>query len=99
VTVTVTVAVTAPAVLLALSVVVGVLSWRRSARSLTRYRLYTGAPVIWLLLGAGSLVALVAAAAGRPDLTAGLLAGALLGTGLVQVVLLRRTGGPAPDDR
>jgi hypothetical protein len=89
-------------VLVVASVVLGVASWRRSGGSMTRYRRYTGAPIVWLLLGASALAALLAGRTGDRDLVTGLLTGGLIGTGLVQVVLVRRTEaaaqkGTAPD--
>jgi hypothetical protein len=78
-------------VLLAASAALGVASWHRSGGSMVRYRRYTGAPVVWLLLGASALAALLAGRTGDRDLLTGLLTGGLIGTGLVQVVLLRRT--------
>jgi hypothetical protein len=79
------------AVVLVVSVLVGCLSWRRSGGSMTRYRLYTGAPLVWVLLGAVAVSALLAERAGDADLALGLFTGGLIGTGLVQVVLLRRS--------
>ena len=88
---------TVSVVLLVASVVLGVASWRRSGRSMTRYRRYTGAPVVWLLLGSSSLAALLASRTGDRELVTGLLTGGLIGTGLVQVVLVRRTEADAGD--
>jgi hypothetical protein len=77
-------------VLLVASAALGVASWHRSGGSMTRYRRYTGAPVVWLLLGTSALAALLAGRTGDRDLLTGLLTGGLIGTGLVQVVLVRR---------
>jgi len=77
-------------VLLVASAALGVASWHRSGGSMTRYRRYTGAPIVWLLLGASALAALLAGRTGDRDLLTGLLTGGLIGTGLVQVVLVRR---------
>jgi hypothetical protein len=87
------------ALVLGLSLVVGVVSWRRSAGSMTRYELYTGAPVVWVLLAVTAVSAIAAEAAGDPGLATELFTGGLIGTGLAQVVLLRRgVGGPPGDD-
>jgi hypothetical protein len=87
------------ALVLAVSVVVGVLSWRRSEGSMVRYRLYTGAPLVWVLLAVAAITALAAEVVGSPDLATALFTGGLIGTGLVQVVLLRRDlAQPPPDD-
>jgi hypothetical protein len=85
---------------LLLSAVVGAVSWRRSGGSMTRYQLYTGAPLVWVLLAVAAITALVAQAAGDPDLATQLFTGGLIGTGMVQVVLLRRaTADQARHDR
>jgi hypothetical protein len=84
-------------VLLVASAGLGVASWRRSGGSMTRYRRYTGAPLVWLLLGASALAALLAGRTGDRDLLTGLLTGGLIGTGLVQVVLIRRTATGADE--
>jgi hypothetical protein len=84
-------------VLLVASAVLGVASWFRSGGSMTRYRRYTGAPIVWLLLGASALAALVAGRSGDHELLTGLLTGGLIGTGLVQVVLVRRMGADGPE--
>ena len=84
-------------VLLVMSAVLGVASWHRSGGSMTRYRRYTGAPIVWLLLGASALAALLASRTGDRELLTALLSGGLIGTGLVQVVLVRRTGTAAPE--
>jgi hypothetical protein len=86
------------AVVLGVSVVVGCLSWRRSGGSMTRYRLYTGAPVVWVLLGSAAAGALVVARSGDAELAVALFTGGLIGTGLVQVVLLRRSSASSPPD-
>ena len=91
-----------PAVLLGASLVLGILAWRRSG-SLTRYRMYTGAPIVWVLLAGSCLAALLADSTGNADLASGLVTGGLIGTGLVLAVLVRRTAGaeprpPAEDD-
>jgi hypothetical protein len=77
-------------VVVAVSAVVGVLSWRRSGGSMTRYLPFTGAPLVWLLLGASALSAVAAAQAGDDELARDLFTGGVIGTALVQVVLLRR---------
>ena len=77
-------------ILLVASAALGVVSWRRSGGSMTRYRRYTGAPVVWLLLGGSALAALLAGRSGDRGLLTSLLTGGLIGTGLVQVVLIRR---------
>jgi hypothetical protein len=88
------------ALVLVVSLVVGVVSWRRSGGSMIRYELYTGAPVVWLLLAGTAVSAIAAEAAGDPALATELFTGGLIGTGLAQVVLLRRgVGGPPGDDR
>jgi hypothetical protein len=87
-------------VVLLLSAVVGAVSWRRSGGSMTRYQLYTGAPLVWVLLAVAAGTAVVAQVAGDPDLATQLFTGGLIGTGMVQVVLLRRaTGDQARHDR
>ena len=86
-------------VVLGLCVLVGCVSWRRSGGSLTRYRRYTGAPLVWALLGAASTAALVTEWAGNAELALAMFTGGLIGTGLVQVVLIRREAlaeAPAP---
>ena len=80
------------AFVLLLSAVLGVVSWRRSGGSMTRYQLYTGAPLVWVLLAVAAITALAAEVAGDPVLATELFTGGLIGTGLVQVVLLRRGG-------
>ena len=80
-------------VVLLVSAVVGAVSWRRSGGSMTRYQLYTGAPLVWVLLAVAATTALVAEVAGDPVLATELFTGGLIGTGLVQVVLLRRAAG------
>jgi hypothetical protein len=87
--------VTVPAVLLVASLVLGILGWRRSG-SLTRYRLYTGAPIVWVLLAASCLAALLADRTGNADLASGLVTGGLIGAGLVLAVLVRRAGAAPP---
>jgi hypothetical protein len=82
---------------LVLSVPVGLWSWRRSGGSLTHYRQYTGAPLVWVLLGAVAVSALLAERAGDADLARALFGGGLIGTGLVQVVLLRRAAAAQSD--
>jgi hypothetical protein len=77
----------------AVSVVVGVVSWRRSGGSMTRYRLYTGAPVVWVLLGVTAVSAMLAHAAGDAGLATELFTGGLIGTGLAQWVLVRHGAG------
>lgn len=85
---------------LLVSAVVGAVSWRRSGGSMTRYELYTGAPLVWVLLSVAASTALAADLAGDPVLATELFTGGLIGTGLVQVVLLRRgVGDRARDDR
>src|SRR5215217_712782 len=83
---------------LVVSLPLGWLAWRRSAGSMTRYRLYTGAPVVWVLLAAVAMSAVLAELAGQADLALALFTGGLIGTGLVQVVLLRRSAA-TPADR
>ena len=77
-------------VVLLVSAVIGAVSWRRSGGSMTRYQLYTGAPLVWVLLAVAATTALAAHVAGDPVLATELFTGGLIGTGLVQVVLLRR---------
>lgn len=77
-------------VVLALCLVVGPLSWRRS-RSMTRYVTLTGAPVVWVLLAISAALAVVAARSGDARSAQQLFTGGLIGTGFAQVVLLRRT--------
>ncbi len=77
-------------VVLALCLVVGPLSWRRS-RSMTRYVTFTGAPVVWVLLALTAALAIVAARSGDARSAQQLFTGGLIGTGFAQVVLLRRT--------
>lgn len=68
-----------------------VASWRRSDRSMTRYVMFTGAPIVWVLLGASALVAALSVLFGNDEeLGRGVFTGGLIGTALVQVVLLRR---------
>ena len=86
-------------VVLLVSVVVGAVSWRRSGGSMTRYQLYTGAPLVWVLLAVAATTALAADVAGDPVLATELFTGGLIGTGLVQVVLLRRGVGADLTDR
>ena len=83
---------------LLLSVLVGSLSWRRSGGSMTRYRLYTGAPLVWVLLGTVAASALLTELTGDADLALGLFTGGLIGTALVQVVLVRRSAAQADSD-
>jgi hypothetical protein len=75
------------------SAVLGAVSWRRSGGSMTQYQLYTGAPLVWVLLAVAATTALIAQVAGDPVLATELFTGGLIGTGLVQVVLLRRATG------
>jgi hypothetical protein len=85
---------------LLVSAVLGAVSWRRSGGSMTQYQLYTGAPLVWVLLAVAATTALIAQVAGDPVLATELFTGGLIGTGLVQVVLLRRaTGDQARHDR
>ena len=84
-----------PVVLLVASLVLGVLGWRRSG-SLIRYRMYTGAPIVWVLLAGSCLAALLADRAGNADLASGLVTGGLIGAGLVLAVLVRRSAGAPP---
>ena len=77
-------------VLLVASAGLGVASWRRSGGSMTRYRRYTGAPLVWTLLGGASAAALACEWTGNAELALALFTGGLIGTGLVQVVLIRR---------
>lgn len=72
-----------------LSLILLPLAYRRSG-SMTRYRTMTGAPVIWVLLAASSLVAVVVAALGGEDTGHSVFTGGLIGTAFTQVVLLRR---------
>jgi hypothetical protein len=70
------------------------ISHRRS-RSMTRYVVITGAPVVWILLGAASAVS-AAVHLASPSTAHGVFAGGLIGTAFVQMVLLRRN---LSDDR
>jgi hypothetical protein len=83
---------------LVLSVLVGCLAWRRSGGSMTRYRLYTGAPLVWVLLGTVAASALLTQLTGDANLALALFTGGLIGTGLVQFVLLRRSAAQADSD-
>lgn len=80
---------------LVVSVVLLPISWRRSG-SMTRYVQMTGAPLVWVLLAAASVLAAVCEAAGAGDLGLALFTGALIGTAFVQVTLVRR-GLKGPD--
>lgn len=64
-------------------------AWWRS-RSMTRYVVVTGAPVVWVLLGVASVAAALVHRA-DPSTAQQLFLGGLLGTAFVQVTLLRRT--------
>jgi hypothetical protein len=80
---------------LVVSVLLLPVSWRRSG-SMTRYVQLTGAPLVWALLAAASVVSVVCEAAGVPDLGLALFTGGLIGTAFVQVTLVRR-GLKGPD--
>lgn len=69
-------------------------AWRRAGRSWTRYVVGTGAP---LVLAALLVVALACLAIARADaeLAREVFTGGLLGSGIVQFILLRRTQGDA----
>lgn len=69
-------------------------AYRRSG-SMTRYRVVTGAPLVWVLLAAASAGAVIAYLAGDPSLAQGVFSGGLLGTAFAQIVLLRRGLGEA----
>ncbi|WP_426564072.1 hypothetical protein ACPPVT_21905 [Angustibacter sp. McL0619] len=72
----------------AISVVLLPISYRRSG-SMTRYVVNTGAPVMWVLLLAASLVSWAIALAGNDALAVQLFVGGLIGTAFVQVYLMR----------
>nr|WP_284289047.1 cytochrome c oxidase assembly protein [Angustibacter aerolatus] len=78
------------AVVLAIALGMLVASYRRSGGEWTRYLTGTGAPVVWVLLGGGSLLCLLVDVAGEGSLAQSLFVGGLIGTALVQVVLLRQ---------
>ncbi len=80
---------------LVVSAVLLPVSWRRS-RSMTRYVTMTGAPLVWVLLAAASVVSLICEAVGNRSLGLTLFTGALIGTAFVQVTLVRR-GLKGPD--
>ena len=65
------------------------LAWRRSGRSMTRYVLGTGAPLVLLALAA---FAVLAAVLSRADavLAREVFTGGLIGSGITQFFLLRR---------
>lgn len=67
-------------------------AWRRSGRAWTRYVIGTGAPLVLAALLGVSLVA-VLIATNDADLAREVFTGGLLGSGITQFVLLRRTQG------
>lgn len=77
-------------VVAALTAVVLPVAWRRSRRSMTRYVLYTGAPLVLVLLLGFALVS-VGLAAADELLARQVFTGALIGCGITQLILLRRT--------
>ncbi len=77
------------ALLLAISLGMLPWSWRRS-RSWTDYRLRTGAPIIWVHLGVTALLCL-GLHRGDPALARGLGEGGLISSGLLLLVLYRRS--------
>ena len=72
------------------------LAWRRSGRSMTRYVLGTGAPLVLLALAAFAIVA-VAISRADPELAREVFTGGLIGSGITQFLLLRR--GQDQDER
>ncbi len=65
-------------------------SWHRS-RNWTRYRLGTGAPVVWILLLITGCLGLGLVAAGQPELAREFGTGGLIGAGLGLSVLWRNS--------
>ncbi len=65
-------------------------AWRRSGRSWTRYVVGTGTPLVLVTLLVSALVA-VAVRTADADLARELFTGGLLGSGITQFILLRRT--------
>jgi hypothetical protein len=73
----------------AVSLVLLPLAYKRSG-SMTRYVPMTGAPVVWLLLMVAAVSAAISEASGAQGTSQAVFSGGLIGTALVQVVLLRR---------
>jgi phosphatidylserine synthase len=73
----------------AICVVLLLVSYRRSG-SLTRYEMYSGAPVMWVLLLVSSLISWGIDLAGNHSTAVETFAGGLIGTAFVQVYLMRR---------
>ncbi len=69
-------------------------AWRRAGRSWTRYVIGTGAPLVLAALVACSVLAMLIHTADA-DLAREVFTGGLLGSGIAQFVLLRRTQGDA----
>ena len=67
-------------------------SWRRSGRSWTRYVIGTGSPLVLAALLVVAVVSTVIALADA-DLAREVFTGGLLGSGITQFILLRRTQG------
>ena len=74
----------------ALCLVVLPLAWRRSGGSMTRYVIGTGTPLVLLALVAFAALAAVLSRA-DPDLAREVFTGGLVGSGITQFMLLRRT--------
>ena len=64
-------------------------SWRRSG-SMTNYVMFTGAPIVWVLLAWCRVHRRDARALG-PETARDVFTGGLIGTGFVLVVLMRRS--------
>jgi hypothetical protein len=77
------------------AVCAGVVPWarKRSEGSMMRYSVGTGAPLVFVLIGAASLTSAVAQGSGDSDLARELFTGGLIGGALVQFILVRRTYG------
>ena len=71
------------------SLVLVPIALRRSG-SMTKYVMYTGAPIVWVLLAIASLSAAAVEYAGDPSTAQGVFTGGLIGTAFVLVVLMRR---------
>jgi hypothetical protein len=79
------------------AVCAGIVPWarKRSEGSMMRYSVGTGAPLVFVLIGAASLASAVAQGSGESDLARELFTGGLIGGALVQFILVRRTYGVA----
>ncbi|GAA4350700.1 hypothetical protein [Angustibacter luteus] len=71
-------------------------SWRRSG-SMTNYVMFTGAPIVWVLLGGSAFIAGMLERS-DPETARDVFTGGLIGTGFVLVVLMRRSLRAHKDD-